>query len=51
MPETIGNLALGVVVLAGLGWLLWRGWRRWNPDAPPSEDKRQPPPGSWGRLT
>ncbi len=39
MPEAAGNIVIGVGVLAGIGWLLWRAWRRWDPDRPPDRTK------------
>ncbi len=28
MPESTGNVLIGVGVLTGIGWLLWRAWHR-----------------------
>jgi hypothetical protein len=35
MPESTGNILIGLGLLAGIGWLLWRAWRRWRPGGPP----------------
>ncbi len=42
--DTLGNLVIAGAVGVCIGWLIRRAWQRWNPDTPPSEDKRRPPP-------
>jgi len=38
MGDTFGNIAIAVVVGAGIIWLVWRGMRRMDPSAPPRRE-------------
>ena len=41
MLETVGNLIVGGVLLAGVVVLLWCSWHRWDPSAAPGREHLQ----------